>query len=54
MEDAFSQAMRQPAFLSGMKDLRLTVSYRNSKEFADYVAHNYDTFGKPLKELGLI
>ena len=54
LEDAFGQAMRQPAFINGMKDLRLTINYRNSKELTEYVAHNYDAFAKLLKELGLI
>jgi tripartite-type tricarboxylate transporter receptor subunit TctC len=54
LEDAFGQAMRQPAFINGMKELRLTVNYRNSKELTEYVAHNYDAFAKLLKELGLI
>jgi tripartite-type tricarboxylate transporter receptor subunit TctC len=54
LEDAFSQAMRQPAFINGMKDLRLTIHYRDSKELTEYVARNYDAFGKLLKELGLL
>ncbi len=53
LEEAFGQAMRQPAFINGMKDLRLTANYRNSKELTDYVTRNYEIFGRLLKELGL-
>ena len=53
LDEAFAGAMRQPAFINGMKELRLTAVYRNNKEFSEYVAHNYEIFGKLLKELGL-
>jgi tripartite-type tricarboxylate transporter receptor subunit TctC len=54
LEDAFSQAMRQPAFINGMKELRLTIRYRDSKELTEYVARNYEAFGRLLRELGLL
>ena len=54
LEDAFTQAMRQPAFVSGVKDLHLTVVYRSSKELTEYVAQNYEAFSKLLRELGVI
>ena len=38
LEDAFTKAMKEPAFIKGMKDLRLTIAYRNSMEMDDYVA----------------
>lgn len=53
LEDAFSQAMRQPAFINGVKELRMTTNYRNGKELTEYVSRNYDAFGKLLKELGV-
>lgn len=53
LEDAFSQAMRQPAFINGMKELKLTIVHRNSKELTEYVSQNYDAFGRLLKELRL-
>ena len=53
LEEAFAQAMRQPAFTNGIKELRLTASFRSSKEMTEYVSYNYDTFGKLLKETGL-
>jgi tripartite-type tricarboxylate transporter receptor subunit TctC len=54
LEDAFTKAIKEPAFLKGMRDLRLTIIYRNSREIADYMAHNYEFFGKFLKEMGLM
>jgi tripartite-type tricarboxylate transporter receptor subunit TctC len=54
LEDAFSTAMKQPAFLKGMKDLRLTVAFRNHRQMDEYVAQNCDAFAKLLKEIGLI
>ena len=53
LEDAFTRGIKEPAFLKVMKDLHLTIIYRNSKEFSDYVARNYDIFGRFLKEMGL-
>ena len=52
LEDAFTKAMSEPAFLKGMKDLRLTVVYRNSRELGEYVAANYEAFAKMMKEIG--
>jgi tripartite-type tricarboxylate transporter receptor subunit TctC len=54
LEEAFSMAMKQPAFIKGMKDLRLTVAYRNNRQMDDYVAQNCEAFAKVLKEMGLI
>jgi len=53
LEEAFTKGMKEQAFLKGMKDLRLPIVYRNSKELSDYVAHNYEFFGKLLKDSGL-
>jgi len=54
LDDAFSKAMKEPAFIKGMQDFRFTVFYRNGKELDEYVAANYDAFAKLLKEQGLI
>ena len=54
LEDAFTKAMKEPGFIKGMKDLRLPILYRNSKDLTAYVAKNYEMFGKILKERGLI
>ena len=54
LEEAFTKAMREPAFLRGMKELHYSFFYRNSKEMTDYIMHDYQLFPKILKQLGLI
>ena len=54
LEEAFTKAMKEPSFINGMKEIRLPVVYRNSQEFSDYIAYNYEYFGKVLKEMGFI
>ncbi len=54
LDDAYSKAMKEPAFIKGMKDLRFTIFYRNGKELDEYVAYNYNAFARLLKEQGLI
>jgi tripartite-type tricarboxylate transporter receptor subunit TctC len=55
LDDAFAKAMKQPSFIKGMKeDLRLPILYRGSKELNDYVAYSYESYGKMLKEMGLM
>ncbi len=53
LDEALAKAMNEPGFRKGMKELRLTVTYRNSKELEAYVAHTYQTFEKLLKEMKL-
>ena len=43
--------MREQPFIKGMKDLHVTILYRNSKELTEYAAYNYELFGKILEEL---
>lgn len=52
LEDAFTRAMKSPAFIKGMADLRYTIVHRDNKELAEYVAHNYDIYAKLFKEMG--
>ncbi len=54
LEDAFTRAMKEPGFIKGMKDLRLPVVYRNSKDLNAYVAQNYETYRKMLKDIGML
>ena len=54
LEEAFAKAMKEPGFIKGMKELRLPILYRGSKELSDYLARNYEAFSKLLKEEGLI
>ena len=53
LEDAYTKAMKEPPFIEGMKDLRVPIRYRNSKELSDYVVYNYNFFEKLIKEMGL-
>lgn len=54
LEDAFTKAMKEPGFIKGMKDLRLPIVYRNSRDLNAYVSQNYETYGQMLKDMGLI
>jgi tripartite-type tricarboxylate transporter receptor subunit TctC len=54
LEDGFAKAMKEPAFIKGMKDLRLPIAYRNSKELNEYIVRNYHFFTNLFKEKGLI
>ena len=52
LEEAFTKAMREPHFIEELKRLvRYHIVYRNSKDLGDYVAHNYEVFGKLVKEI---
>jgi tripartite-type tricarboxylate transporter receptor subunit TctC len=53
LDDAFAKALKEPAFEKGMKELRVNILYRNSRELTEYVTSNYEFFGKLLKERGL-
>lgn len=52
LEEAFTKAMKEPAFIKGMKELRDPIVYRNSKEMNEYVARGYSYMEKMLKDLG--
>ena len=53
LQAGFTKAMKEPGFIKGMRDLRLTIVHRNSKEMGEFVAHEYEIFAKVLKEMGL-
>jgi tripartite-type tricarboxylate transporter receptor subunit TctC len=54
LEEAFTNAMKGPSFIKGMKqDLRLPILHRNSKQLTDFVALHYEIFGRFVKEKGL-
>jgi len=53
LEEAFTNAMKEPEFIRGMKNIHFTIVYRNSKNLDDYVSYNYEAFTKLLKEMGL-
>jgi len=53
LEDAVAKAMKQPAFMKGMRDLRLQLTYRSGREMDVYIAKNYEYYTKTFKEMGL-
>ena len=54
LEESFSKAMKEPAFIKGVKDLHLPIFYRNSQDLEDYMVRNYEVFSRILKEMGLV
>jgi tripartite-type tricarboxylate transporter receptor subunit TctC len=54
LDDAFAKGMREPAFIAGMKELRLPILYRSGKDLEDYIPRNHAFYQKLLKELGAI
>ena len=53
LDEAIARAVKEPRFLKGAQELRIPIVYRGSKELAEYVARNYEVFGKLLAEMGL-
>ena len=53
IEEAFTNAMKAPAFIKGMSTIRYPIVYRNGKELSDYVSRNYEVYGKYIREMGL-
>lgn len=53
LEEAFTKAMNEPAFIKGLKELRFPIVYRNSREMTDLMATYYKAYGIILKEMGL-
>lgn len=54
LDDAFHKAMKEPAFIKGMKDIRCTVLYKSGNDLQNYIASVIPTFRKVLKEEGMI
>ncbi len=54
LDEAFQKAMKEPAFIKGMKELQLPVQYRSGKDLDAYVAQMHAYFSKTLKEMGAI
>jgi tripartite-type tricarboxylate transporter receptor subunit TctC len=46
--------MKEPAYVNGMKELHLSVTYRSGKDVDAYVAQSYAYFSNLLKEMGVI
>jgi len=53
LEEAFTKAMNEPAFIKGLKELRFPIVYRNSREMTDLMVTYYKAYGIILKEMGL-
>ena len=53
LEEAFTNAMKEPDFIRGMRNIRFTIVHRSSKELEDYISYNYEAFTKLVKEMGL-
>ena len=54
LEGALSKAMKAPAVIKGIKELHLTMMYRNSEEFERYALNTYNSFSTLLKEMGFL
>ncbi len=54
LEESFSKAMKEPAFVKGVRDLHLPIFYRNSSDVEDYMARTYEVFSRILEEMGLV
>ena len=50
LEDAFAKAMKEPAYIKGMKELALPILYRSGRDLDGYVAHSFEAFGKIYRE----
>lgn len=53
LDEAVATAVKEPRFIKGAQELRIPIVYRNNKELSEYVARNYEVFGKLLAEMGL-
>lgn len=51
LENAFSRTVKEPAFVTGMRELRYTIVQRKGKELEDYVSFSYGAYAKVLKEM---
>lgn len=54
LDNAFAKAMKEPAFIAGMKELRLPIIYRSGNDLEDYIPKNHEFYQRLLKELGVI
>lgn len=52
LEEAFTKMIKGPDFIKGMKELRYTIVYRDSRQVSEYVARNYEAVAEMLKGMG--
>ncbi len=53
LEQAFSEGMKDPAFIQGMRSIEMPIKYRNSSDFTRFLSDGYEAMGKYIDELGL-
>lgn len=53
LEEAFTLATKEPAFIKGLKEIRFPLVYRNSKDMTDYMNYYYEYYRKVLKDTDL-
>ena len=53
LHDAFKKAIADPEFVKVMDDLGEQITYKNSKDFGDYLQVMYKKCGETIKSLGL-
>jgi tripartite-type tricarboxylate transporter receptor subunit TctC len=53
LEQGFTQATKDSIFQDGLKELRWTSDYKNSKEMTEYIKIHYEFYGQLLKDMGL-
>jgi tripartite-type tricarboxylate transporter receptor subunit TctC len=54
LEDAFTAAMQDPAFITQAKNLNLDLAYQNSADFGKFLEENYNAVTKTLQETHLL
>jgi tripartite-type tricarboxylate transporter receptor subunit TctC len=54
LEDAFTAAMQDPAFITQAKNLNLDLAYQNSADFGKFLEDNYSAVTKTLEETHLL
>ncbi len=51
LEEAFTLAMKDPAFIQGMKTIEMPVKYRNAAHFSQFLSESYEAVGQYIQEL---
>jgi len=54
LETAFTAAMQDPAFMTQARNLNLNLAFQNSTDFTKFLAENFDSVTKTLKETKLL
>jgi len=54
LEDAFTAAMQDSAFVNQARNLNLDLAFQNSQDFTNFLAANFDSVTKTLQETKLL